>query len=316
MKGAPLGAVDEYGSLPQDYAYTGPKGQWQRPLRQRLNVYAICFAFIVPWLIFAAVSGLLSFTVRHLTPTLAWGLCLALFGLVALFGFIARTTADRRASGDHDAAPNWFTFLCIASSLGWFGGVVCGNYNFSHNMRPFYNVEDLNTYVGVDPSTARGPELMDAGRAMFTEESRLDLSKSMGFRSTETYCVAPVTMGESPLATYDFWAVGVNCCSGNAGDFHCGQFNNPHAGAGLRLMNDEQRSFYRLAVQQAEAAYQIQALHPVFFIWMEDPVAEMQAYQDDGFRFFLLGLASFFVIQFALTIIAAILFSKVSDKNW
>jgi len=316
MKGTVLDAVDEYGTIRPDYAYTGPKGQWQRPIRQRFNIYALCFAFIVPWLMFAAVSGLLSFSVRHITPALAWGVCFALLGLIAFFAYLARSSADLRSAGDPDAAPNWFTFLCIASLVAWFGGVICGNWNFDHNMRPFYNVEDMNTYVGVDPSTARGPELMDAGRAMFADASRLDLSKSMGFRSTDTYCVAPVTMGESPLATYDFWAVGMNCCSGNAGDFHCGQFNNPHAGAGLRLMDDEQRTFYRLAVQQAEAAYQIQALHPVFFIWMEDPVAEMAAYQDDGFRFFVLGLVSVFVIQFALTILAAILFSKVSDKNW
>ena len=46
--------------------------------------------------------------------------------------------------------------------------------------------------------------------------------------------------GEAPLSTYDFWAVGVNCC-GAAADFKCGEFSNPKAHAGLRLMSDEQR---------------------------------------------------------------------------
>ena len=78
-----------------------------------------------------------------------------------------------------------------------------------------------------------------------------------------------------PLETYDFWAIGMDCCSVNAADFHCGaglgwilsvrperakgqartggEVGNFKAHSGLRLLDDRQRSFYRLAVEQAGA---------------------------------------------------------------
>ena len=119
----------------------------------------------------------------------------------------------------------------------------------------------------------------------------------MAFKNVDTYCVAPVSVLQGPqfncrcaerrlsapggvvlpLETYDFWAIGMDCCSVNAADFHCGmglgwascllplshgrsaraaralagEVGNSKAHSGLRLLDDRQRSFYRLAVEQA-----------------------------------------------------------------
>merc|ERR1719160_616815 len=99
--------------------------------------------------------------------------------------------------------------------------------NFHSNLEPYYDVTNLNTYPAVDPSRMRGVQLMDAGRIMFTRGSKLDIERSMGFRNKETYCVAPIVSGADPqhMDRYDFWAVGVGCCSGyspgSKADFSC-----------------------------------------------------------------------------------------------
>merc|ERR1740117_1224213 len=88
-------------------------------------------------------------------------------------------------------------------------------------------------------------------------------------------------------------------------------FNNPHARAGLRLMHPEQRPFYRLAVQQAEAAYNIKATHPIFFRWMQDPVGDVNKYAADGMKYGLLGSSSFAGFNLMFVIGAVVGFSKI-----
>merc|ERR1719183_3474586 len=138
---------------------------------------------------------------------------------------------------------------------------------------------------------------MDAGSVNFVNTTFVNTKMGMGFRNDEVYCVAPITSVQEPLASYDFWAVGMNCCSGAAADFQCGDYNNPHAHAGLRWMKDSQRAFFRLAVQQAEATYGIHAQHPLFFSWVQDPVAEQNSYRADGMKFYTLGMFGYFFIQ-------------------
>lgn len=100
-------------------------------------------------------------------------------------------------------------------------------------MQPYYDIENLNTYPSINPAQEKGQQYMDAGRVYFADGTHLDKDFAHAFMNLDLYCVAPIVNGDDPLETYDFWAVGINCCSGVSPDFRCGEFNNPHARAGL-----------------------------------------------------------------------------------
>lgn len=301
------------------------KGPFVRGIRQRLNVVAILISLFVPWLLFCVMFWTMSFWLHYKNTFLCAIVVLVGFLIVVGIGIAAWDAMKKKRMGgvqlapflvDADVrkhAPTWLVFLFITSLVAWVAGVVGGDVNYFQHLEPYYDVNNLNTYPNVDPSLMRGQQLMDAGRIMFSPGSKLDLSRSMGFKNQDLYCVAPIVGGSDPkhLSSYDFWAVGKNCCSGNRADFHCGMFNNPHAGAGLRLMRDDHRAFFRLAVQQAEAAYAIKAHHPLFFHWTQDPIGEVNEYMDTGYRYFLLGIFTYFIFQLFLVTVACLIFSKL-----
>jgi len=283
-----------------------------RGQRKRVNIYAICVSLFVPWLMFTFLNALLSFQTHYTSPALCYmGAAAALF-IVFGFGLSAFVAIRARAAGDQGREPTWLVFIFVTSLLAWVLAVTAGNNNFWRNMQPFFDVLNLSSYPSVNTAQTRGQQLMDAGRIVFTPGTHLDVSKAMGFRNLDTYCVAPITSVDSPVSSYDYWAVGTNCCSGQAGDFQCGEFNNPNARAGLRLMSDDDRAFYRLAVQQSESTFNIRAVHPLFFHFVQDPDAELYAHQGDGYRTFLLGMFGHFALQLSLVVLAVWCFTGMS----
>lgn len=158
---------------------------------------------------------------------------------------------------------------------------------------------DLKFYKDVDVGQMKGQQMMDAGLVDF-DHGTLDLRKSLGFRDGgNTYCVAPITNGEGSLPVYDFWAVGVNCCSSTRPDFECGEYSNPKARVGLRLLSADDRPHFKLAVQSAEATFNLRAAHPLFFEWVEDPVNELTKRRSQGYQFFLFCMLAHFSLSVA-----------------
>lgn len=86
--------------------------------------------------------------------------------------------------------------------------------------------------------------------------------------------------------------------------------DNAVAQAGLRQIGDEQRRFYRLAVQQAEAAYGIQAPNPVFFHWVHDPQMQESLFFEVGLQNLILANS----IHFAANVAALVAFIFLCHK--
>lgn len=295
-----------YGALPAILGGKATKAKLAQDAaaksRPALPVLVGCL--FIPWLIFASTFWLRSFELRYDSGNFANLLCLCILLPVLVFAWM---TFNLMRSGD----PKYMGFLTFACFAYWTLGFCLGDANFQSFMRPFYDLNNLNVYPSVDPSKYGGNQLMDAGMIQFTKGSSLWLQKSIGFKNEDIYCVAPIRSANNTQSTFDFWAVGINCCSGHAPDFRCGEYTNPLATWGLRLMDDSRRDMFRLAVKEAEASFNLKAPHPVFLYWLSDPTTEVNAYQDDGLKYFSMSVFMCFAVQLFLVLCAVAVFAKI-----
>eukprot|EP00928_Gymnodinium_smaydae_P072094 TRINITY_DN55512_c0_g1_i1.p1 TRINITY_DN55512_c0_g1~~TRINITY_DN55512_c0_g1_i1.p1 ORF type:complete len:410 (+),score=73.06 TRINITY_DN55512_c0_g1_i1:112-1230(+) len=271
------GADDDFNFRAQrklrgDTVLAGTKAPFLRGNRRRMNALAVVLSLFVPWLVGVGCLWALSFKVRYAQPVLAYFVVACCVAVVVYLGVYAWWyTLQKKRRGIHD--PTWYIFAFLTSLLFLLLGCLTGNHIYQNYSSKSYMSAELNMYSNVNPTRLNGQMMMDAGMINFGTGTQLDFSKTMGFRDKNMFCVAPVVYnGEAPQS-YDFWIVGKDCCSGpptagNARSYHCGAWNWPlNRSTVSRLMNDEDRAFYRLAVQQAEAAFNIQAVHPLFFTW-------------------------------------------------
>jgi len=294
------GAAMGQGSV-NDHAWT----VFARGKRRRINLIAIILNIFFPFFIFASVYCVMSFKFHYQSPGKCW---LIVAGLLFLCFFIGIMSCQAR---NRDREPMWLIYTTCSVLFAVIAATVFGNMNYVFNLMPYYEIDSLNTYPAVNPALDYGQMLMDAGRIYFADGASLDMQKAASFKNTDLYCVAPIVTGSEKLSHYDFWAVGMNCCSGVSPDFRCGQFNNPKARSGIRLVWQDERPYYRLAVQMAAAQFDLYAPHPLFFTWVQDPVADLTEYLDAGWKFYCLGIVSHFAFNLFSVLSAVVVFSKI-----
>jgi len=264
---------------------------------------------LLPPIVFTYSMTLLTFGYHFRHPRGVW--------LASLLGILPVAFAARFGGGG-----GLQKLSIVLFALAWAGGVIAGELNYWHFTQPFFFLESLKTYSNIDPLDVDGNRLMDAGRVHFAEGTRLATDMGMSFTTWDTYCVAPITIGaglptkggDSSQAFYDLWAVGVNCCSPGQTNFHCGEYGNPAARSGLRQESAEQRKYFNLAVQQAEAAYGIRAPHPKFFYWVQDPQKEESLFFQAGFENWVEANAAHFLAN-ALFLVAFLVASAHAPRG-
>jgi len=281
--------------------------------RRVINWMPLLLATFLPWFLFLFVYRAVFSRIHYNKPQLSL-LCVLFAFLVCLYATYKARHKAKKAAEQHAhhrekmyAAGTVFfwKYFAISFWVATFSAWLLGDLNFWFYMQPYYDIENLAAYVDVNPSEhkfasgeivpTRGKRYLDAGIVYFKDDVTLDQTKAMSFRNGDLYCVAPLiskTCKEN--CGYDFWAIGLNCCSDSAADFRCGEYANSRAKSGLRLMKDDQRPMYRMAVVAAEGVHKITSTHPLFFYYMEDPKSEILSYQERGYSQFLIWMFIFF----------------------
>lgn len=267
---------------------------------RKITVGGLLTIIVAPWFVFVVVLYARAMGIRYFYPWLSLALALYFLAMVCVAGVMTYSAARDAKNGN----PYVLGLIFILCAAGFFAAWSFGQSIYVKFTQPYYDVNNLNAYPSVDPVNSLGNQYMDAGIIDFKAEATLDLARSIGFRDSSVYCVAPITMPDATTTHLDFWAVGINCCGNGQGPspFKCGEYNIPGVHGGLRLLSDEQRSFYRLAVKEAEASFGLVADHPVFVHWMADPSGEAEAYQRDAISLYMSGV----FISLAVTVFAAI----------
>jgi len=306
-----------YGAMPAEAAplthlSLHPKGA----RTARIDFTLVLTNVFLPVAIFATAFLALSFKLRYDTWWLACIVAVVALLPAVYVGLQMRSRFSKE--GSNSTHGRWLRLLFIFCICAWAAGVILGMLNFSSNLQPYYDMQGLNYYTSVDASKS-GQSHIDAGRLMFQPGSKVELKRAMGVKVSNTYCVAPIVNPNVPFEgrQYDYWAVGMDCCSSvqPQEDWHCGEVDNQLAFAGMRLMSEVPRPFYRMAVQEAEATYKLRASHPIFIEWMQDPAAKIASWHETGTRFFLKCLFSFIVLMFFLAFSASLYFSRAFSES-
>eukprot|EP00451_Oxyrrhis_marina_P004518 CAMPEP_0204276548 /NCGR_PEP_ID=MMETSP0468-20130131/28327_1 /ASSEMBLY_ACC=CAM_ASM_000383 /TAXON_ID=2969 /ORGANISM="Oxyrrhis marina" /LENGTH=315 /DNA_ID=CAMNT_0051253181 /DNA_START=7 /DNA_END=954 /DNA_ORIENTATION=+ len=250
--------------------------------RRTLNAQGLLLAWLCPWVVFTVVLVLDVSPVRyHMPEVVSHGVL-----VVMLFCALPLLVAwrDRQLSSQPSWA--WYVAISIAAAAG--AAYMTGGYVFGTYLQPYYTLTNLNQYpkppynaISGESATQAGQLFTDAGVILFEPGSYVDRKRMMLFENIENYCVAPI-VSANQTQDIDFWAVGKECCEDAALGFACGDVRDPVARSGLRQMNQVDMRFYQMAVQQAEAKYNVTSQRPLFFEWQFDAAQTLADWKTNG----------------------------------
>lgn len=191
-------------------------------------------------------------------------------------------------------------FTCLASTfLGW----GMGHYGRSKYLYRYLVYERSPAHGDVLPSSSPGG-YRDAGYLTFSDDTHVDSTMGLGYRSGKLWCVAPITQGPYVTlpAVAGYWAVGTDCCR-ERGFFQCGDISTPRSNPGglvvqdLSAWVDPDHSMYERAARAAAETYGLAMPdRPIFVRWGTEPETVLGDLFDDAGNFALMSVALFALI--------------------
>eukprot|EP00747_Dinoflagellata_sp_TGD_P163872 gnl/TRDRNA2_/TRDRNA2_183055_c0_seq1.p1 gnl/TRDRNA2_/TRDRNA2_183055_c0~~gnl/TRDRNA2_/TRDRNA2_183055_c0_seq1.p1 ORF type:complete len:393 (+),score=62.25 gnl/TRDRNA2_/TRDRNA2_183055_c0_seq1:55-1179(+) len=204
---------------------------------------------------------------------------------------------------------SWMGLLCATATIV---GVVVGFFCFYGDLVYYYKWKDMHTYTNVGASQG-AKTFADAGMFLWSEDSRIDPMRAVGFKSRYTgdvYCVAPIvdsTMSsEEPIS---YFAIGENCCNARS-EFSCDDSREIDTRSSLVVLEPEEivRPYMRWAVADAtypryeralkllEATYNTKMAQKVVLVrWTKDPIEMRDNSFDHAVRKMIVASIVYFV---------------------
>merc|ERR1719265_2039485 len=132
-------------------------------------------------------------------------------------------------------------------ATGYIGIVVTfvalgfGFFMYYHYLVYYIHYTEMRSYSNVGASQSV-TQFSDGAMFLFTQDSRLAMMRSVGYKSRWTgkvYCVAPVVDSTMTSANpINFWAVGEGCCTAR-GEFACNDAQDTTALSALVVLEPE-----------------------------------------------------------------------------
>lgn len=220
-----------------------------------------------------------------------------LWPTAALWVYTSGTWKVARSSVARSSAVVFWVYWPFCRFAACLAAVIIaycvGNHLWYNNFRLYIEYHRLQAYDNVDAYTVTGNRMQDAGLVVFNETNGVDRSKAGCIVNGHTFCIAPILQtgvvkpGEKQSRTdiNDLFMAGIDCCNCPVTDFRCGDWDDPKGTlGGMRLLDDETRKMYRLAVEKWNVDYQKVSVHSVFFTWVNDPVAAWKELWTRGFQ--------------------------------
>jgi len=288
-----------YGTLPGAYpAAASPS--------KSIDKSVLLMMWLMPWALFVLVFGTFSFYVHYMYPTT---ILVSTYISLSILGIMLIKDLSRLRNPYTDKHSTlWSAFFVVSLTIAIGLGMFLGDVNYVMNESPVYFSIFLNKYYDLDPGATRGNAVMDGGIVKFSSGSHVDTTKATGFKNRNVWCVAPIVKDEAPATgSYDFWAIGEDCCSGEVGDFgNCLPDSNEEYDApwGIVLMDDKMRPYYELAVQQAVASSNVTSLNPRLYRLTMHPNREWGLDRAAGFTTYFEALLGYNALQAGLVAMA------------